>query len=435
MNRIVILAVITALLAATAVGQVSTNRTGLSPGFKFSMPAGSLPIINITQNTVIDTDVTPMPIEALSFTVQSGVTLTVTGSEPFYVKAALDIFVFGTIQASGQDGNFGGAAGPGGGAGGTNGQAGVGGPFAGQPATGSNGGGGGAGNAGTGADGTGPDGGVGGGGGISSPFASTVRAGFGGGASLIAPGDGIGGGGGGIVRLHAGGRIFNGGAILADGGDGDDVGGQFQITRGAGAGSGGAIELVTPLLQGSGAVFAEGGNGGDGIFQDGGDGGDGFITVRAGSIPSLFNFFPMPTVRPYGITLTPECPRGCVAVQPDFADFPTAFGTLAFLLVSGQLLPPGQEIHLGGGKTLCLDPNDALFDPAASPIYPLLHGQGSAIGGSLQTEIDVDFTPLLNILDQLALEQFSIFIQVLLIDPTGGVFDASDVSTIDFLTT
>lgn len=427
MFRMTIKILLVAVMSGAATAQ---NDTVLAALFNTTTPSSALQPMIVNQSMTIDTDVTPMPLEVLSFTLDIGATLTVVGSRPFHVKSNLDIFIFGTLDCSGRSGDMGGAGGPGAFDGGSGGNAGQG-PHGGRPATG-NGSGGGGGNRTAGMAGSGP--GAGGASTFGGPglFETPLTPGSGGGPSTIPAS--IGGGGGGVVRLHANGRIFLGGSILARGGRGGELAGPFLAARAAGGGAGGAIELVSPLVQGSAStISAEGGVGGDGIFEDGGDGGDGVIIVRAGSLSSTFGMAPTPMVFGYGATLTPSCPSADILVQPDFFDFPAVIGAQAFILFSGVQVPAGQGIPLGGGNELLLDTTDALFDPVTSPLYPLLLGQGNVISGfGGQAVITVDFAPLVPALASLGLESFTVFVQALLIQ-NGAVFDASNVLNVDYL--
>ncbi|MCA9321144.1 MAG: hypothetical protein KDB53_10430 [Planctomycetes bacterium] len=407
----------------------NTNRTDLVPSFSTSTPPASLTAMNITQSMTINTDVTPMPLEVLSLTIQSGVVVRVVGTQPFYVKAELDIFIFGVLDGSGFSFlGFGG--GPGGFAGGGINQPGQG-PNPGLPGT-AQGGGGGGGNDTSGLGGTGPGGGAGGLMAVAQPLQSQLRAGSGGGGTDLT----VGGGGGGIMRLHAKGRIFINGCVLANGARGGDMDiSGFQAWAGAGGGAGGTVELVSSLVQVSGgSVSVAGGMGGIGVLQDGGAGGDGLIIVRSRSnqITGPSTFSVLPIIYPYGATMSPDCPAAFISVQPDISDFPAAFGAQAFIVFSSTLLAPGSEIALGGGKQLFLNPSDPLFDPIASPLYPLVSGQGGLIGGTLEATVQIDFGPLVAILASAAFEEFSIFVQAVLIK-NGLLFDASEVTTIDYL--
>lgn len=423
MNRI--LPVLMAALVATAAAQsANQNRTALVPTFQTTTPTGALQPMTINQLTVIDTDVTPMPLEVLSFTIQTGAVVIVKGSQPFHVVSELDIMIFGTLSGDGVGGNSQTAeGGPGGFAGGGFLSAGAG-PFPGQPDFAAGGGGGNA----T-AGGNGFNGGAGGGAHVAGPFESLLLGGSGGGGTS----DTFGGGGGGVIRLHSNSRIFANGTITARGGPGGDQVGPFPGAK-AGAGAGGAIELLAPLVMLSGATLnVLGGLGGGAPSPVGGNGGDGVIVIRTGQLSGAATIVPPAQTFGFGATMTDSNPQARVSIQPAFADFPAAFGAQAFLLFSLAAFPPGQGIPLGGGKELLLDPNAGLFDPTTSPMYPLTAGQGAPIGLSLESTVNIDFTSIVAAVAALGIEDLSIFAQALLIQGST-VFDASEVTTVDFIT-
>jgi hypothetical protein len=213
-------------------------------------------------------DPTTHILHVTNFTVSSGVTLTVTGDNAFYVMASGTVDVSGDIDARGHlggdgdcfaPGGDGGLPGPGGGAGGAGGGTNVA-MSAGAPGVGT--GGGGAGGAGTSEN----DYGGGGGGGHLVAGRDATRSGTGtagaGGAAYLAfatLGGGSGGGGGSASDWDPVGTL-----------DGDDDGG------GGGGGGGGAVRLeATGNLTVSGTIDASGGDGGWAYCGDGGDGGGG----------------------------------------------------------------------------------------------------------------------------------------------------------------
>jgi hypothetical protein len=114
-------------------------------------------------------------------------------------------------------------------------------------------------------------GGIGGGGtfvGATDLLPLIGGSGGGGGSSIsTAPGcaGGGGGGGGGALLIAANGTIQIDGSITADGGRYGSLGGASTCTSYGGPGSGGAVRLLGYTIQGSGSVFARGGQGPTGI--------------------------------------------------------------------------------------------------------------------------------------------------------------------------
>lgn len=250
-----------------------------------------------------------------SFTINSGVTVTVTGSQPLIIKSQGTVDIDGALVLNGGDGQSGrrmsgsgccsycdpngagyqanpagGAAGPGGFAGGDGDQG-----VTGQVGFGPGGGGGGTQVNGSGAGGgygtAGANGSAGSGGGTplggstyGDPQLSVFQGGSGGGAGsgYIANGNdgGGGGGGGGAVQIAAPLiDISATGSISADGGEGGGGDGA------GGGGAGGAIWLQATTLNTSGTLSAVGGAGGcsSPYSRFGGAGGNGRIRVDYGS--------------------------------------------------------------------------------------------------------------------------------------------------------
>lgn len=212
-----------------------------------------------------------------SFTIESGVTVSVTGNSPLIIYCTGAVTINGTLNASGGNGQDGitfstfGAGGIGV-AGGANGGDGVyiGSPNPGNPGFGTGAGGGGAGWSGGGGGGYSANGansgGVGGFGGISygnvqiNPI--VAGSGGGGGSGGNSCGSGGGGAGGGLIFIATCGtlNIGAGGSILSNGGNGGTDGN--GNCGGGGGGSGGSIWLVANLLDNSGTISAVGGIGG-----------------------------------------------------------------------------------------------------------------------------------------------------------------------------
>jgi len=287
-----------------------------------------------------------------------------TGTVPLQFLAAGDVTVRGEIHASGHSGDdgyydpaTGGASGPGGagGGGGADGDAVTGAPGGdGSPAglsaeagqgsgtTSGDGGGlgfgsgvsGGCGQAG-GGGGFGGDGGDGGGdagagsggpGGLANSDGSDYNGGTGGGGgSCCGDNSGAGGGGGGgvlVISAVSGGNITIDGALYADGGSGGDG---FLATGGGGGGSGGRITITTEggTILINDTVSVRGGHGGGSDAGDaGGGGGGGRIIVDAGSgtVDDTFGYYDIRggdagTPRDTGFEGLPGSP-GLVDVRP-----------------------------------------------------------------------------------------------------------------------
>ncbi len=215
-----------------------------------------------------------------NFTVNAGVTLTITGSQPLVIRATGTVTINGTIQASGTAGSdgvtstsagVGGPGGPGGGSGGAGSYS----ASVGQvPATTGTG-------AGPGAGGTAWSGGGGGGhalvgssgnnaaGGAAygSPSITplTTGSGAGGGSGGFNCGGGGGGGGGGYVQISATTiSVGAAGQILVNGGNGGSDG--TGNCGGGGGGSGGSIHLRARTLTVAGTLSSTGGTGGTSTY-------------------------------------------------------------------------------------------------------------------------------------------------------------------------
>ncbi|MEY3015193.1 MAG: hypothetical protein RIT45_3928, partial [Pseudomonadota bacterium] len=247
--------------------------------------------------------------EFSSFTINSGVTVTVTGSGPLVIKVKGKVTVNGVLDLSGKQGQDqtgccgnanGGAAGPGG----SNGAPAY---YGNAGSLGEGGGGGGGGcNSGYGAGGGGGGYGTSGQSGLTSPYScgtggeagstygnlqlTALVGGSGGGSggygSAANSSGGGGGGGGGALRIDAQEIVVaSGAAVRADGGRGGNVVNDRDGGAGGG-GSGGAIWLRGATVTLNGSVSAKGGAGGqsdkiNGYGGDGGTGGNGRIRVDA----------------------------------------------------------------------------------------------------------------------------------------------------------
>lgn len=107
---------------------------------------------------------------------------------------------------------------------------------------------------------------------------------------------GAGGAGGGLVVIFAYGGAVIDGAVLADGGDGQDAQSTHDELGGGGGGSGGQLLFVTPELSGQGRFSTEGGAGGGDVvcgrsgcrrLNVGGSGGEGRMRVDADSLQGV----------------------------------------------------------------------------------------------------------------------------------------------------
>ncbi|MCB9738071.1 MAG: hypothetical protein H6747_02310 [Deltaproteobacteria bacterium] len=247
-----------------------------------------------------NTTLTAGTYEFKSFTINAGVTVTVTGSSPLVIKVQNKVTIAGTLDLSGKPGAkpipynsstiYGGKGGPGGfdGANGVYGSAGQNGQGAGAGGGGCNSGygaGGGGGGYGTSGQIGGTNGntcGSGGSGGSANgdQQLSNLVGGSGGGSggygSAHNAAGGGGGGGGGAIRIDAK-EISITGSLLAKGGDGGIV--DTAADGGAGGGgAGGAIWLRAETITNNGTVSAAGGKGGTtnpAVSADGGEGGNG----------------------------------------------------------------------------------------------------------------------------------------------------------------
>ena len=229
---------------------------------------GSLGALNVTE-TDLTVDLPPDGrLQYTTVTVAAGRTLRFNRNAlntPVYVLAQGDVVVNGVIDVSGAQAPgsppIGGVGGPGGFDGG---KPGFGAGF--PPGDGYGPGGGGGGITGAGEAAAGGAGyGTPGGGGTSafkgasygSPLLIPLMGGSGGGGDTGTPGAG-GGGGGGAILIASNTRI-----VVAAGGRVDAMGGNWRATS-HNAGSGGAVRLLAPRVEGAGIVRVEGGSSGGG---------------------------------------------------------------------------------------------------------------------------------------------------------------------------
>jgi len=248
-----------------------------------------------------------------SFTIDAGVMVTVTGTQPLIIYCQGTVDISGTINASGQSGTngvtfnsagTGGLGVAGGGNGGNGAYSSTLGPLDGNAGTGSGSGGygndwsggGGAGHNGAGQIGNAYTNYIGtatAGSGYGNIQLNTITAGSGGGGGSggIECGAGGGGGGGGIVIIHSCIYIYIGGAVIAQGGNGGSDGG--GNCGGGGGGSGGAIWLAAPEVYQYGTVSTEGGAGGGSTnTATGGSGANGRIRIDYNYIDNQGTIFP-----------------------------------------------------------------------------------------------------------------------------------------------
>ncbi|MBX3021594.1 MAG: hypothetical protein KF799_07950 [Bdellovibrionales bacterium] len=290
------------------VGDGSDGAFDSTTYANFGSTSGAVIYLNTTDHPVLN---------VTRFELEAGKILEVSGPNPLIIRSQSDVFIRGTINCAGGNGEDGNGAtagnggsgrcgGMNGGAGGTSGVNsgnGVNGDDATGAVTGggggagvdqSGGGGGGGWNTNTAGDGDTPtNGGQGGG---SDPDESFITiaggAGGGGGASVTGDGGGGGGAGGGTVIIHAAGNFelgtsptSNDGYILVNGGDGGNSTANGAPGGGGGGGSlqvfvGGDVSIYT--LDIDGGAQALGGDGGN-INGAGGNGGFGrnWITGRS----------------------------------------------------------------------------------------------------------------------------------------------------------
>ena len=238
-----------------------------------------------------------------SFTIDPGVTVSVTGTAPLVINCTGAVTINGTLSASGGNGadgvtyTSGGIGGIGVAGGGNGGNGSFSSPSGPLPGT-AGGNTGGAGNAGGSWSGGGGAGYAAAGGASGNPgggFAGVAYgmtdlsglwsgSGGGGGSGGYDCGAGGGGAGGGLIIINAGSIVIDAaGAILSNGGNGGTDG--TGNCGGGGGGSGGSIWIASPTITNEGTISAIGGTGGASnvsgspYFGTGGNGSDGRIRV------------------------------------------------------------------------------------------------------------------------------------------------------------
>jgi hypothetical protein len=217
-----------------------------------------------------------------SVNIAAGVEIDAEGDRPLEINAAGVFMLAGLIEAGGfspeTEERDPAPGGPGGGAGGAGGGQSGSGPGGGGHGAETDDGGGGGGFGGAGAAGGSSAAGGGTGGSAYGDLNAALQGGSGGGGGTTATAEETsGGGGGGAVALSASSLTIAGsGEVRADGGDGNGAG-----NGASGGGSGGGIVLNATILDVSGSLSADGGEGGTGgCCGDGGGGGGGRIAYR-----------------------------------------------------------------------------------------------------------------------------------------------------------
>ena len=343
--------------------------------------------------------------EFVDFTINSGVTLTITGDQPLIIRASGTVTINGTIQASGGDGGngvtfmnagAGGAGGPGGGAGG----AGIFDPMLGPlvgatgrgegPGAGANGWhpGGGAGHSAAGDTTAGAAGGAAYGNAALSPI--SAGSGGGGGSGGNNCGGGGGGGGGGYVQISATTiNIGATGAIWVKGGNGGTDGG--GACGGGGGGSGGSIHLRASNLTVAGTLDASGGTGGTGFGSAvGGAGAPGRIRLDAATRSVTGTVTPASGMNG-GVHATP----GSTRTPPLELAGPCTWGALSYTvsIPSGTTLGVNVLDGTTGAVILSNVPSGGSLAeiPATTPIR-LEAAFGSTIGTATLADWTVSYT-------------------------------------------
>lgn len=278
--------VVLGLVLAPAVTQAGAASFNPTPG-EYFVDTGTLELIG-PGPTLVATGVNEGGIAVFAFdsiAIPVGAEIFAEGPLPLELRSGGDFTLNGLIEASGFDAiretagpNPGG---PGGGAGGANGSQAGSGPGGGGVGSAEENGSGGGGFGGDGADGGAGSGTGGAGGSAYGDLDVALQGGSGGGGGTLTFTPVGGGGGGGAVKLSAPSlTIGAGGAVFAEGGDGN--GGNFGAS---GGGSGGGIFLNAGRLDVAGIVSADGGDGGTGgCCGDGGGGGGGRIAYKYGNL-------------------------------------------------------------------------------------------------------------------------------------------------------
>jgi hypothetical protein len=319
--------IVTALCALLSIVSIQAQCT-------YSCGTGSDGVYQASSNTTLAGGT----YNFTSFTIDAGVTVTVTGTQPLIILCTGNVLLNGTLDVSGMDGTNGvtstsAGAGGAGVAGGANGGAGTfsssSGPLNGNPGNGPGmggagmqwSGGGGAGYLTAGDSSGNPAGGFGGPA-YGNPQISPATAGSGGagGSGGYNCGAGGGGGGGGYLLITACGTItISGtGSILSNGGDGGSDG--TGNCGGGGGGSGGSILLRTNgTLTNNGLITAHGGIGGasavpgNPYYGTGADGADGRIIYGYVTLSGSGSASPTPYVASPLASAAASTPASCAS--------------------------------------------------------------------------------------------------------------------------
>ncbi len=348
---------VASLILALACHTIAANQNLILPGVSTGV-LGPL-VVNAHTNIVLPPD---GRLNFTTITIHPGVGLTFTrnaANTPVYLLAQGDVLINGTITLSGEEGTplRGGFGGPGGFDGGMPGISG------GEPGDGY---GPGAGRGGS-ADGTIPGGGGAyanrGGQGFPTP---SSRNGATYGSQLLLPlvgGSGGGGspnrggsGGGGAILIASSTRIELNSSISSEG---------ARSAEGvAGAGSGGAIRLVAPVIAGTGGCSVDGGP--NPILNTNNNGGAGRIRCdamdRTGFNLGFNPNFPAVPANPMATPPTPAIPEHRAAFTADQylpLLFPPNGPTLRVVSVGGIAIPPGAP----AGYSVTLPLNSAASQP------------------------------------------------------------------------
>lgn len=385
----------------------------------------------------IDTTLAGDTYEFSSFTIQSGVTVTVTGTQPLIIRSSGIVHIAGTLSLNGENGNDGityltfGTGGLGV-AGGSNGGDGiysdVNGPLDGFPGSGSGSGGlgsgwsggGGGGYANTGASSPGP-GGIGG-----SSYGDNLLSlleggsGGGGGSGGYSCGSGGGGGGGGYLYLASCDSIVIAatGTVSSRGGNGGSDG--TGNCGGGGGGSGGTIWLECENVVINGILDASGGLGGSTSYPPDGFGGDGSVgRIRIDGTQSGSPVSILPAVGYTGSIITlsviaTSAPSGAICIGDTLQLIPNyvsgATGPITYSWAPGNL------------------PGSPYVSPTISTVYTLQAVDSIGCSGTDSISITVNPLPTLSFSlsgDTACVNGGNIPLSA---SPAGGTFSGNGVS-------
>lgn len=316
-----------------------------------------------------------------SFTIDPGVTVSVTGTQPLVVYCSGAVDIAGTLTASGANGGEGitytsgglGAIGVAGGGNGGNGTFASGsGPLNGFSGTNTGGGtygsgwsgGGGAGYAAAGANASASNGIGGPAYGDADLTGFPAGSGGGGGSGGYDCGAGGGGAGGGVIVFYAGSfDLAITGSISSNGGNGGSDG--TGNCGGGGGGSGGTIYIASPYFHNDGLIRASGGTGGasaipgNPYYGTGGNGADGRIRLDYGTMTGSGSVIPAVgsnyellggTVQAVTATCSGEH-TGTATIDP------TGDGPFTYLWENGEATNPATQLPEGDNDVTITDAN------------------------------------------------------------------------------